>query len=331
MNTTMESQNFNELDEMKQQLQMLQDKFQKEVTINDRLIQESIRHKMSWNKKLFWSDIISIPILIFIQLVMTEVFQLSWWSLGIFTAVVLAIVFADYKINVSTLRDEDLQRNNLIVTAKKLVRMKRLGKIECIITFPLGFSWAGWVCVKLWLQVNLQHNELLSQGYGLFCVVLFVLGLLIALYFYRKMQRSNDELINQINNLTAIKDSSLQEKFGEIQLMKCDNTIFADEIVSKLNENGIEARVHDETQDTAVGAYGPIVGIAIFVSEQQYEQALALVKPIVEARDKAIEERLAENSGLTNDRKEKHKAIIIVIVLFLIMLGTLLFVMSHEL
>lgn len=331
MNTTMESQNFNELDEMKQQLQMLQDKFQKEVTINDRLIQESIRHKMSWNKKLFWSDIISIPILIFIQLVMTEVFQLSWWSLGIFTAVVLAIVFADYKINVSTLRDKDLQRNNLIETAKKLVRMKRLGKIECIITFPLGFSWAGWVCVKLWLQVNLQRNELLSQGYGLFCVVLFVLGLLIALYFYRKMQRSNDELINQINNLTAIKDSSLQEKFGEIQLMKCDNTIFADEIVSKLNENGIEARVHDETQDTAVGAYGPIVGIAIFVSEQQYEQALALVKPIVEARDKAIEERLAENSGLTNDRKEKHKAIIIVIVLFLIMLGTLLFVMSHEL
>ena len=331
MNTTMESQNFNELDEMKQQLQMLQDKFQKEVTINDRLIQESIRHKMSWNKKLFWSDIISIPILIFIQLVMTEVFQLSWWNLGIFTVVVLAIVFADYKINVSTLRDEDLQRNNLIETAKKLVRMKRLGKIECIITFPLGFSWAGWVCVKLWLQVNLQRNELLSQGYGLFCVVLFVLGLLIALYFYRKMQRSNDELINQINNLTAIKDSSLQEKFGEIQLMKCDNTIFADEIVSKLNENGIEARVHDETQDTAVGAYGPIVGIAIFVSEQQYEQALALVKPIVEARDKAIEERLAENSGLTNDRKEKHKAIIIVIVLFLIMLGTLLFVMSHEL
>jgi uncharacterized membrane protein YciS (DUF1049 family) len=130
---------------------------------------------------------------------------------------VLAIVFADYKINVSTLRDEDLQRNNLIETAKKLVRMKRLGKIECIITFPLGFSWAGWVCVKLWLQVNLQRNELLSQGYGLFCVVLFVLGLLIALYFYRKMQRSNDELINQINNLTAIKDSSLQEKFGGIQ------------------------------------------------------------------------------------------------------------------
>lgn len=215
MNTT--NGNFNELDEMKQQMQMLQDKFQKEVTINDRLIQESIRHKMSWNKKLFWSDIISIPILIFIQLVMTEVFQLSWWNLGIFTAVVLAIVFADYKINVSTLRDEDLQRNNLIETAKKLVRMKRLGKIECIITFPLGFSWAGWVCVKLWLQVNLQRNELLSQGYGLFYVVLFVLGLLIALYFYRKMQRSNDELINQINNLTAIKDSSLQEKFGGIQ------------------------------------------------------------------------------------------------------------------
>lgn len=51
MNTT--NGNFNELDEMKQQMQMLQDKFQKEVTINDRLIQESIRHKMSWNKNFF--------------------------------------------------------------------------------------------------------------------------------------------------------------------------------------------------------------------------------------------------------------------------------------
>ena len=40
MNTTITPQKFIELDEMKQQLHILQDKFQKEVIINDTLIQE---------------------------------------------------------------------------------------------------------------------------------------------------------------------------------------------------------------------------------------------------------------------------------------------------
>ena len=43
MNTTITPQKFIELDEMKQQLHILQDKFQKEVIINDTLIQESMK------------------------------------------------------------------------------------------------------------------------------------------------------------------------------------------------------------------------------------------------------------------------------------------------
>lgn len=113
-------------------------------------------------------------------------------------------------------------------------------------------------------------------------------------------------------------------------LMKCENTIFADEIVGKLNENGIETRTHDETQDTAVGAYGPLVGIAIYVPAQQYDQALALVKPIVEARDKAIEERLAgsKGAGHADSKKEKRQAVVIVFAIFLVMLVCLLYVLG---
>jgi hypothetical protein len=119
----------------------------------------------------------------------------------------------------------------------------------------------------------------------------------------------------------------------ERELMKCDNTIFADEIAGKLEEIGIEARMHDETQDTAVGAYGPNVGIAIFVPEEQYERAAALVRPIVEAREKAREERLAEENGAdaADSRSEKIKALIVVIVIFLIVLAVFLFMLSHEL
>ena len=50
---------------------------------------------------------------------------------------------------------------------------------------------------------------------------------------------------------------------GLITLTKCDNTIAADEIASKLASNGITASLHDEFNDPAYGAYGPNPGIAV--------------------------------------------------------------------
>ena len=48
-------------------------------------------------------------------------------------------------------------------------------------------------------------------------------------------------------------------------LIKCDTTIYADEITNLLIENNIVSRQHDEGQDQNPGAYGAITGIAIYV------------------------------------------------------------------
>lgn len=201
MNTTIEFKNLNELDEMKQQLQMLQDRFQTEVIISDKLLQESMQHKMSWIKKLFWMEVVIVPFGIFAWLEIVEACHLSWWTFGFFTAMLLICLFLDYIINVSALRDEDYQRDNLIETAKKLVRMKHLRKIEYIITYPLGFLWMGWAAFEMWQQVNLQHNEVLSQQVEIVYVVIIALSAFIGFYLYRKMQHTNDELIEQINSI----------------------------------------------------------------------------------------------------------------------------------
>ena len=119
----------------------------------------------------------------------------------------------------------------------------------------------------------------------------------------------------------------------EIELMKCDNTIFADEIVGKLNEAGIGARQHDETTDPAVGAYGPIVGIAIYVDEKDEERAKEIVKPIVEAREKDMEKMMTEggDNKSASERQEKHQARLVVAGLLLFMIGFLILVMSKNL
>ena len=48
-------------------------------------------------------------------------------------------------------------------------------------------------------------------------------------------------------------------------LIKCDTTIYADEITNLLIENNIVSRQHDEGQDQNPGAYGAITGIATLV------------------------------------------------------------------
>ena len=70
-------------------------------------------------------------------------------------------------------------------------------------------------------------------------------------------------------------------------LIKCDTTIYADEITNLLIENNIVSRQHDEGQDQNPGAYGAITGIAIYVFEKDYEKAAEIINPIVDSRNKS--------------------------------------------
>lgn len=70
-------------------------------------------------------------------------------------------------------------------------------------------------------------------------------------------------------------------------LIKCDTTIFADEITNLLIENNIVSRQHDEGQDQRPGAYGAIMGIAIYVFEKDYEKAAEIINPIVDSRNQS--------------------------------------------
>ena len=96
--------------------------------------------------------------------------------------------------------------------------------------------------------------------------------ILVSLYVsgpsqYRKYNAYNKDL--EINLVFSHKyqyigikvNSNMKERL----LIKCDTTIYADEITNLLIENNIVSRQHDEGQDQNPGAYGAITGIAIYV------------------------------------------------------------------
>lgn len=68
---------------------------------------------------------------------------------------------------------------------------------------------------------------------------------------------------------------------NEKLLCRCTGSIVANNVANALDVNSIKYRMHDETADQRNGAYGPNPGIAFYVSEQDYQEASALVNPII--------------------------------------------------
>ena len=66
-------------------------------------------------------------------------------------------------------------------------------------------------------------------------------------------------------------------------LCNCSDTITAHKVIDILKSNDIAFRQHDETGDPRTGAYGPTPGISIYVLEKDYEKALTLVGPVINA------------------------------------------------
>lgn len=71
-------------------------------------------------------------------------------------------------------------------------------------------------------------------------------------------------------------------------VMKCENTIIADEVKMALEEAGIPCMAVDETITGAVGGYGPNPAIAIKVYKKDLEKAKEIVSQIQEERENVI-------------------------------------------
>ena len=72
-------------------------------------------------------------------------------------------------------------------------------------------------------------------------------------------------------------------------LIKCDSSIYADNISSVLEANNITVRRHDdESTDRRTGAHGPDSGTALYVPDKDYEKALEIIAPIADRMHEAI-------------------------------------------
>lgn len=193
----------NELELLRQQMNVLKEKLDAQEIVNDRLVAKSMRKEMSWIKKYIYVQFALIPFVALIWVGVKYILGLSWWNYSFLMLVCVISVYVDYVINVKALSNADYHKNNLIETARKLVKMKRQRTIQMIVEILLLILWLIWT----FLEVNSAQStatglrQSLLQGGIIGGYIGGVIGLIVAFVIFYKMQRTNDRMIEQIDDM----------------------------------------------------------------------------------------------------------------------------------
>ena len=200
-----DNNNNNELEIMRTQLNALKSQLAQQEIVTENLIIDAMKKKMTWIKKYVIFQICLIPILAIIWAAIIPMCGISWWNYAFLLIMCCIDVYADYCINVTALSDDDYLRGNLVTTVKKLLKMKRYRALQMAICIPLIIVWLLWAGIEAYNalpEATSEFQEAFISGGLIGGVIGGICGLIFAFSIYRKMQRTNDEVIAQINDLT---------------------------------------------------------------------------------------------------------------------------------
>ena len=192
-----------ELEQMREQMQVLRNKLDTQEIVNEKLVKNSVKSKMSWIKKLVYFEFLLVPFTALMGYVLKEMFNLSWFTYAFIVVLCAIDAVCDYRINVASLDLEKVEKHNLSDTLQKLVAMKKMRAKAFFIMMLLSIPLFIWASIEMWQNISTNtFNTNILYGGLVGGIIGFFVGIYISIRIYRKMQTTNDELIAQIEEFT---------------------------------------------------------------------------------------------------------------------------------
>ena len=190
---------YNEFEEMKAQLVLLNKKLEQETIVNERLIRRSMKEKASsLRRKAIIESIISLIMIPYFIWVMPQLIGLST-GFCMFVCFMLALALGyNYYIH-SHFRPDEFVYGDLIKAKKDTLMLKKFyANWLKFIGIPFIIVFLGWFAFEI--KQHFQGEELQSILGGM--AIGLVLGVIIGTYRYLKTQRMADDILTQIEELS---------------------------------------------------------------------------------------------------------------------------------
>lgn len=175
----------------------------KEQIVNDRLLRTVMRQKASWLNKFVTSEFIMLPILYLMFVGICAFFHVSQW----FSFVLLILSALDVIGDLRTFRisPKVFSTCTMLEVRHLLVRQKKERFIHVCIALPLAIVW-----LILILSAIANASDPLATDHALNYAGVIggliggIIGGIVVMIIYRKAQRTNDFIINDIDD--EVKD-----------------------------------------------------------------------------------------------------------------------------
>ena len=190
---------YNEFEEMKAQLALLNKKLEQETIVNERLIRRSMKEKASsLRRKAIIESVVSLIMIPYFIWVMPQLIGLST-GFCMFVCFMLALALGyNYYIH-SHFRPDEFVYGDLIKAKKDTLMLKKFyANWLKFIGIPFIIVFLGWFAFEI--KQHFQGEELQSILGGM--TIGIVLGVIIGTYRYLKTQRMADDILTQIEELS---------------------------------------------------------------------------------------------------------------------------------
>lgn len=206
-------ESYNELGEMRQQINLLKDKLNDQEIVNDNIIRKVVQEKVDTIHKVGWRivvlGILEVPLVIW---VFRELCGFSWMFCIITAIYVLSSVIFQVIMNMSMKR-QVRPNDDLLAVGKQLVKLKKRNVKWLFFSMPFTALWTGLIIWEAY-----KNPAFFPFDFEMFVYIIIfgvVLGLVIGLSIFFKRYNAMKDAISQIDVFLPKKNQIWQEKLND--------------------------------------------------------------------------------------------------------------------
>lgn len=188
---------------MREQLENMKRKLDCQQIVNDALMRKVMKAKSSWLNNLVTTEFIILPILYFVFVGICWFKGISQW----FSFTFLIFAGIDNAIDLLTIRIPSYIFNtySIIEVRSFLIKQKKRRLIQTCISTPVVIIWLLLFFYSLWIKESMEipAEDLAAIRLAVIIIVALslVIALLVIIFIYKRIERTNNTLIQDLNDL----------------------------------------------------------------------------------------------------------------------------------